>query len=84
MGLAGGPYVLDATAGQPDAGGPFAGSPFVLHSGFWSLIAGGVASPQADLVLTKSDSPDLSSRVAASPTRSGSRTSVPPRRPAWP
>ena len=51
----GGPYVLTGTAGQPDAGGPFAGSPFGLHSGFWSLAAGGSIGPQADLDITKTD-----------------------------
>jgi uncharacterized repeat protein (TIGR01451 family) len=52
---AGGPYVLTGTAGQPDAGGPFAGSPYGLHSGFWSLAAGGGIGPQADLSITKTD-----------------------------
>lgn len=51
----GGPYVLTGTAGQPDAGGPFAGSPYGLHSGFWSLAAGGAIGPQADLSVTKTD-----------------------------
>jgi uncharacterized repeat protein (TIGR01451 family) len=51
----GGPYVLTGTAGQPDAGGPFAGSPYGLHSGFWSLAAGGAIGPQADLSLGKTD-----------------------------
>jgi uncharacterized repeat protein (TIGR01451 family) len=52
---AAGPYVLTGTAGQPDAGGPFAGSPYGLHSGFWSLAAGGSIGPQADLGITKTD-----------------------------
>jgi uncharacterized repeat protein (TIGR01451 family) len=52
---AGGPYVLTGTAGQPDAGGPFAASPYGLHSGFWSLAAGGAIGPQADLGVTKTD-----------------------------
>ena len=46
---AGGPYMLTGTSGQPDAGGPFAGGPYSLHSGFWSLAAGGAIGPQADL-----------------------------------
>jgi uncharacterized repeat protein (TIGR01451 family) len=50
----GGPYVLTGTAGQPDAGGPFAGSPYGLHSGFWALAAGFVG-PEADLSVTKAD-----------------------------
>ena len=41
MGNVGGSYMLDSTSGQHDAGGPFAGSPYVLHSGFWGLAAGG-------------------------------------------
>jgi uncharacterized repeat protein (TIGR01451 family) len=52
---AGGSFVVGATIGQPDAGGPFSGGPFVLHSGFWSLIAGGAATPLADLSVTKTD-----------------------------
>jgi uncharacterized repeat protein (TIGR01451 family) len=52
---AGGTYVLTGTAGQPDAGGPFAGSPYGLHSGFWALSAGGGIGPQADLSVTKTD-----------------------------
>jgi uncharacterized repeat protein (TIGR01451 family) len=51
---AGGSFALAGTIGQPDAGGPFAGSPFVLHGGFWALAAGGVA-PQADLAVTKTN-----------------------------
>src|SRR6188474_3481798 len=50
----GGPYELTGTAGQPDAGGPFAGAPYGLHSGFWSLAAGGLGT-QADLGVTKTD-----------------------------
>jgi len=52
---AGGAFTLDATVGQPDAGGPFAGSPFVLHGGFWALAAGTGVSPSADLAITKTD-----------------------------
>ena len=51
---AGGTFTLAATAGQPDAGGPFAGDPFVLHGGFWAIAAGGVA-PQLDLAVTKTN-----------------------------
>jgi uncharacterized repeat protein (TIGR01451 family) len=51
----GGPYVLTGTAGQPDAGGPFAGSPYGLHSGFWALAAGGSVVPEADLGISKTD-----------------------------
>jgi uncharacterized repeat protein (TIGR01451 family) len=56
MGLTGGPYVLDATAGQP-ATGALSGGPYSLAGGFWpgSAPAGEVA---ADLSLTISDSPD--------------------------
>ncbi|HET9314844.1 MAG TPA: DUF11 domain-containing protein, partial [Vicinamibacteria bacterium] len=52
---AGGPYGLGATAGQPDAGGPFSGGPYALRSGFWSLVGGGGPGPQADLAITKTD-----------------------------
>jgi uncharacterized repeat protein (TIGR01451 family) len=51
----GGSYVLSGTAGQPDAGGPFAGGTYGLHSGFWSIAAGGAIGPQADLSVTKTD-----------------------------
>jgi uncharacterized repeat protein (TIGR01451 family) len=51
----GGPYVVTGTAGQPDAGGPFAGGAYGLHSGFWSIAAGGAIGPQADLSVTKTD-----------------------------
>src|SRR5262245_37011430 len=54
-GATGGAYRLDATAGQADAGGPFSGSAYALHSGFWSLVAGGAATVQADLSVTKTD-----------------------------
>jgi uncharacterized repeat protein (TIGR01451 family) len=55
VGAAGGSYRLDGTAGQPDAGGPFAGGTYGLHSGFWSIAAGGSAGVVADLAITKSD-----------------------------
>ena len=51
----GGPYVLTGTAGQPDAGGPFAASPYGLHSGFWAISAAGSIGPEADLSVTKTD-----------------------------
>lgn len=51
---AGGPYAVTGTAGQPDAGGPFAGGSYGLHSGFWSLAATGLGS-QADLGVSKTD-----------------------------
>jgi uncharacterized repeat protein (TIGR01451 family) len=51
----GGPYTLSATAGQPDAGGPFAGGTYVVRSGFWAVIADGVVAPQADLSITKTN-----------------------------
>lgn len=50
-----GAFVVSGTIAQPDAGGPFAGSPYVLHSGFWSLIAGGTQAALADLSVTKTD-----------------------------
>ena len=52
---AGGPFLLGGTIGQPDAGGPFAGTPYVLHSGFWAQAAGGPPVAQADLSVTKTD-----------------------------
>jgi uncharacterized repeat protein (TIGR01451 family) len=54
MSAAGGAFALAGTIGQPDAGGPFAGSPFVLHGGFWALAAGGVA-PESDLAVAKTN-----------------------------
>jgi uncharacterized repeat protein (TIGR01451 family) len=57
-GATGGAFAIDATAGQHDAGGPFAGGPYVLHSGFWSLLGTGGAVPEADLSLALSDAPD--------------------------
>jgi uncharacterized repeat protein (TIGR01451 family) len=55
---AGGSYVLAGTVGQPDAGGPFAGPPFQLRSGFWSVAGGGTTGVEADLAVTMSDDPD--------------------------
>jgi uncharacterized repeat protein (TIGR01451 family) len=55
MGNAGGTFVVDSTAGQADAGGPFAASPYVLHSGFWAIAAGAAGGPQADLSAAKTD-----------------------------
>jgi uncharacterized repeat protein (TIGR01451 family) len=51
--LSGGPYTLGATAGQPDAGPHMTGGTYGLDGGFWE---GGV--PDADVSLTKTDSPD--------------------------
>ena len=51
----GGAYTLSGTIGQADAGGPYTGAPYMLHSGFWSIAAGGGIGPQADLTITKSD-----------------------------
>ena len=53
--LAGGPYSLSGTVGQADAGGPFAGAPYLVHSGFWSAFAGSGGGPSADLAITKTD-----------------------------
>jgi uncharacterized repeat protein (TIGR01451 family) len=55
MNTTGGSFGLSGTIGQPDAGGPSAGGTFALHSGFWSLIAGGAVTQQADLAVTKTD-----------------------------
>ncbi len=55
MGATGGPYTLSGTTGQPDAGGPFAGGTYTLHSGFWSIAAGGSVGTIADLSVTKTD-----------------------------
>lgn len=54
-GATGGTYTLSGTIGQPDAGGPYTGAPYTLHSGFWALIAGGSGGPQADLSISKND-----------------------------
>ena len=56
MGVAGGPYVLDSTAGQPDAGAPASGGPYALSGGFWPV--GLPSIPAADLSLGVSDAPD--------------------------
>jgi uncharacterized repeat protein (TIGR01451 family) len=55
MNATGGAYTLSGTIGQPDAGGPYTGAPYTLHSGFWAIGAGGAIGPQADLSITKSD-----------------------------
>jgi uncharacterized repeat protein (TIGR01451 family) len=55
MNAAGGAYTLSGTVGQPDAGGPYAGGSYQLHSGFWSIAAGGAAGTLADLAITKTD-----------------------------
>src|SRR4029450_8691392 len=47
-----GAYQFFTTAGQPDAGGPFTGTTFVIHSGFWALVASGGGGPQADVAAT--------------------------------
>ena len=54
-GATGGTFTLSGTAGQPDAGGPYAGGTYTLHSGFWSIAAGGSAGLIADLAITKTD-----------------------------
>lgn len=56
MGLSGGPYRLDVTIGQPDAGPAVSGGPYELAGGFWPVALPNV--PTADLSLTKTDSPD--------------------------
>jgi uncharacterized repeat protein (TIGR01451 family) len=55
VGATGGTFALSGTAGQPDAGGPYAGGSYTLHSGFWSIAAGGSAGLIADLAITKTD-----------------------------
>jgi len=55
VGAAGGSFTLSGTAGQPDAGGPYAGGSYTIHSGFWSIAAGGSAGLIADLAITKTD-----------------------------
>jgi uncharacterized repeat protein (TIGR01451 family) len=50
----GAPFDAGMTAGQPDAGGPFAGGSYSVSGGFWALFAGG-ASLVADLWISKSD-----------------------------
>jgi uncharacterized repeat protein (TIGR01451 family) len=55
MGGTGGAYGIAGSIGQPDAGGPFAGGSYGLHSGFWALIATGGTGAQADLGVTKTD-----------------------------
>jgi uncharacterized repeat protein (TIGR01451 family) len=58
MGLSGGSFVLSGTAGQPDAGGPFAGGSFVVQGGFWTAFTGGGSSGSADLRISIADAPD--------------------------
>jgi uncharacterized repeat protein (TIGR01451 family) len=55
VGATGGTYTLSGTSGQPDAGGPYAGGAYRLHSGFWSIAADGTAGAVADLAITKTD-----------------------------
>ena len=50
----GAPFDAGVTAGQPDAGGPFAGGGYSVSGGFWALFAGG-ASLVADLRISKTD-----------------------------
>jgi uncharacterized repeat protein (TIGR01451 family) len=57
QGQTGGLFLVDGTAGQPDAGGPFPGGGFSAHSGFWS-VAGGASGTAADLAIAISDAPD--------------------------
>jgi uncharacterized repeat protein (TIGR01451 family) len=45
----GGVWVVGSTIAQHDAGGPMAGTPFVVHGGFWAL------APRASLSITKTD-----------------------------
>jgi uncharacterized repeat protein (TIGR01451 family) len=52
IGATGSPYVLDATIGQPEAGGPQLGGGYVLHTGFWAIASSGAIGPQADLSIT--------------------------------
>jgi uncharacterized repeat protein (TIGR01451 family) len=54
-GAVGGTFGLDATAGQPDAGGPFTGAPYALRSGFWAFVDATGAVVTADLAVTKTD-----------------------------
>lgn len=58
MGLAGGTFVVSGTAGQPDAGGPFAGGAFVVHGGFWAGLTATSGTSQTDLSITIADAPD--------------------------
>jgi uncharacterized repeat protein (TIGR01451 family) len=55
LGIVGGTFNVASTAGQPDAGGPFAGGTYFLSSGFWAVAGSGSAVPQADLDITKTD-----------------------------
>lgn len=54
-GMTGGTYAISGTAGQPDAGGPFAGGAFFVTGGFWAVAGGGTGVPMADLSITKTD-----------------------------
>lgn len=54
MDPSGGSFDAGVTAGQADAGGPFAGGPYLVAGGFWALFAGG-ATLFADLSVTKTD-----------------------------
>lgn len=58
MGIAGSPYAVSGTIGQPDAGGPFAAGAYSLSGGFWTLTAAGGAGGNADLAVTVTDAPD--------------------------
>ena len=56
-GLTGGSYALSATSGQHDAGGALTGGPYTLTGGFWGA-ASPAGGPEANLALTKTDTPD--------------------------
>jgi uncharacterized repeat protein (TIGR01451 family) len=58
MGLAAGPYVASGTAGQHDAGGPFAAGSYAVTGGFWANASAGGGGGNVDLALTVTDAPD--------------------------
>jgi len=51
----GGVYSVSGTVGQPDAGGPMTGGPFLVSGGFWAFIA--VQTPGAPFLSIVAASP---------------------------
>lgn len=66
----GGPFALDGTIGQPDAG-VHAGGDFALIGGFWGLA---LAAPSATASATAGPSPTASRTPTGGPSPTASRT----------
>lgn len=49
--LAGGPYLIQGTSGQPEPGGPRAATPYVIMGGFWPGAASSLRLVSPELAL---------------------------------